>query len=660
MDKINYNQHDWNKGEVIKEENLDNMENGIKQATDKINEIIDTEQDFKDRMADIDGRIDINNEELVIARDGCDNLGQRIERDQQYIYNILNDGSYLEFNGTDITVDNSKEGYTKDTIIKGQTYQNLIINANEIKNKTYTGNSTQQMYPYKVLRKANTVYTIIAYVSKNTLDSSFSFVSWGRTKDGMPVTIANGITGLIKKSFTTNDNVDEDYFIEVWRENTTGEITIDYMILLEGDWTDKEVPSEITGIESVGEKENNKISILSRGRNLLNLKNLEVKTPIPSNVIINENEIIANNYTGTWCSIDLYKKLKPNTKYFISYIYDRNDNDGLDYRSVRICLNKSDSNRDICYNGGFKNSKRNIYQNWFFTTDSTGDALFVFYIASNRQANNINVKISEIMLVETDTATEYEPYKEINKEILLPIEGGLKSLTNGVCDTIEQREDGVYLVQRVGFVKLQGNENWNLISVDTGANTKYFFTSIHNLKESCESGLTNLFGEYTKAQGDSVNNSEDEGIALYVDDMLEYGNLRIRISNDKLSTKDVEGFKTWLQANPLTVYYELATPIETKLDIDTLNLEVFKDVTYVTSNNSIKPTLSFKAPVDVNQTIADLQGEQEQLIGTYNTLKEENKAVKTAISELNEQEDVQTADMLDLDMRVLALEEGLE
>ena len=45
MDKINYNQHDWNKGEVIKEENLDNMENGIKQATDKINEIIDTEQE---------------------------------------------------------------------------------------------------------------------------------------------------------------------------------------------------------------------------------------------------------------------------------------------------------------------------------------------------------------------------------------------------------------------------------------------------------------------------------------------------------------------------------------------------------------------------------------------------------------------------------------
>lgn len=71
----------------------------------------------------------------------------------------------------------------------------------------------------------------------------------------------------------------------------------------------------------------------------------------------------------------------------------------------------------------------------------------------------------------------------------------------------------------------------------------------------------------------------------------------------------------------------------------------------------IKPEIVCKAPVDVNQTIADLQEEQEQLIETYNTLKDENEAVKTAISELNEQEDVQTADLLDMDMRVLMLEE---
>ena len=139
-----------------------------------------------------------------------------------------------------------------------------------------------------------------------------------------------------------------------------------------------------------------------------------------------------------------------------------------------------------------------------------------------------------------------------------------------------------------------------------------------------------------------------------------YPRFYIRILKSKLNENTVSGFKQWLQANPVTVYYKFDTPVETKLDIDTINLQVFKDKTYILSENNIKPEIVCKAPVDVNQTIADLQEEQEQLTGTYNTLKEENKAVKTAISELNEQEDVQTADMLDLDMRVLALEEGLE
>ena len=53
-------------------------------------------------------------------------------------------------------------------------------------------------------------------------------------------------------------------------------------------------------------------------------------------------------------------------------------------------------------------------------------------------------------------------YKEYKKEILLPIEGGLKSLSNGVADTIEQRNDGVYLVQRVKKeTYVNGDENNN-------------------------------------------------------------------------------------------------------------------------------------------------------------------------------------------------------
>lgn len=636
MDKINYNQHDWNKGEVIKEENLDNMENGIKQATDKINEIIDTEQDFKNRMADIDERIDINNEELVIARDGCDNLGQRIERDQQYIYNILNDGSYLEFNGTDITVDNSKEGYTKDTILKGQTYQNLIINANEIKNKTYTGNSTQQMYPYKVLRKANTVYTIIAYVSKNTLDNSFSFVSWGRTKDGMPVTIANGITGLIKKSFTTNDNVDEDYFIEVWSENTTGEITIDYMILLEGDWTDKEVPSEITGIESVGEKENNKISILSHGKNLFNMENLVTRG---NAILLNRtSNSITIKTVKPWTGVEVSGfRVKPNTTYRVKF-------NPIDEK-VRGYIRLRDNNGEFSgpvYAGGV---------NPFTFTTPANTTHVLFSIETTTPLENIT--ISNIQIEEGADESVYEPYKQDKKEILIGLDGGLKSLPDGTCDTIEQRQDGVYLIQKIGKVVLNGSENWVKRNMAVENNTLGFGIHANDLN-NYKSGGYGLSDKFIYESDPNVTWNTD------IESMCNSDYMQLRIAKSKLSTPDVDGLKQWLQANPSTVYYELATAIETKLDLDTLNLETFKDVTYVTSGNSIKPTLSFKAPVDINQTIADLQGEQEQLIETYNTLKDENETVKMAISELNEQDDVQTADMLDLDMRVLALEEGLE
>ena len=99
----------------------------------------------------------------------------------------------------------------------------------------------------------------------------------------------------------------------------------------------------------------------------------------------------------------------------------------------------------------------------------------------------------------------------------MPIDGGLKSLPNGVYDTIEERSDGVYLVQRVK-------------------------------KE-------------TYVNGDENNNN-------YL--------------TDKVNT-----------------YKPLQTPVETKLDIQNLDLEVYKDTTYVTTDNAIQPTLSFKVPSNI-------------------------------------------------------------
>ena len=69
----------------------------------------------------------------------------------------------------------------------------------------------------------------------------------------------------------------------------------------------------------------------------------------------------------------------------------------------------------------------------------------------------------------------------------------------------------------------------------------------------------------------------------------------------------LDDFKANLQANPVTVYYELENTIETKLDINNLNLKTFKDLTYITSEKNIRPVLKGQATKDIATVIKNLQ-----------------------------------------------------
>lgn len=506
------------------------------------------------------------------------------------------------FSGKDVTIENSGKGYTSNMLIKGQTYQNLFKPSRIMSGNSYSiednilvlnanGTWARKVYCDTNMFKKSTKYTIIVNVIANTLvstnpDLGVSLYLYDLTGIGSDsISFEAGKIKKEKRVFTTkSDTINStDLLIEPVVQATEGTFRCQ-IVILEGDWTNKEVPTEITEIESAGEKENNKISILSEGKNLCPINKFSTKqaryvitkTPIP---------------------------LKPNTYYSMS------SNRQLNVLVTNTLIDPvpDNWNQDVLYSQIVSNNKGYEYGASAQCQISFLNKNWKYAYITTWIMNDNGADVENLMFCEGQNYFTYEPHKENRKEILLPIEGGLKSLPNGVCDTIEQRENGVYLVQRVGFIKLQGNENWSLISIDTGVNTKYFFTSINNLKKGCESGLTNLYGVYTKRYGENVNNTEEQGIALYVDNSLEYGNLRLRVSNDKLSTKDVEGLKTWLQSNPLTVYYELATPIETKLDVDTVNLETFKNLTYVSSGNSIKPTLSFKAPILGYKTINPIQ-----------------------------------------------------
>ena len=188
-------------------------------------------------------------------------------------------------------------------------------------------------------------------------------------------------------------------------------------------------------------------------------------------------------------------------------------------------------------------------------------------------------------------------YKEYKKEILLPIEDGLKSLSNGLYDTIEQRNDGAYLVQKVCKYDIKEDDGITIDSAPNQQNTIAFAINVNanNIKVS-GNNICNNFNRFTS--GDLYWNVDKEGILNSSKSQFKF-----RILKSKLSTQDVNGIKAWLKANQTTVCYEITTPIETKLDIQKLDLEVYEGTTYVTTDNAIKPILSFKAPSDIDGVI---------------------------------------------------------
>ena len=222
-------------------------------------------------------------------------------------------------------------------------------------------------------------------------------------------------------------------------------------------------------------------------------------------------------------------------------------------------------------------------------------------------------------------------------------------LPDGTCDTIEQREDGVYLIQRISKKVFNGSESWGYNKSTPVQNNTLSFSS-----SAIPSGKVFISDKFCFLNVKDYDASDFECITSGSND--SYG-LMIRIVKSKLSTPDVKGLRQWLKANPVTVYYKLKTPVENKLDIDMSKWLTYQGMTYFTTTCNVQPTLSLKAPVDINAVVSELQTANYSLRRNNQQLEQENQQAEKELNTLQEQCDQQTADLLDMDMRVLMLEE---
>ncbi|MFR5267210.1 BppU family phage baseplate upper protein [Clostridium sp.] len=513
---------------------------------------------------------------------------ERFLNEFEYLNNGEEKGSFLPFStNKNHKIQESIEGKTRNMILEGETLQNLL-GSSGTNIELVRANNGHHRQILKDLFKQGSYYTFIPMVRliENVDNSAFikivyvdSTIVYKKFKEANSSQI-NNICLNFEKDI-------KELKVELHVDNQLdAKLTLD-LIALEGDWTNKEIPSYFEGIKSIGQEEN-KISILSHGKNLFNLDKFKelLKTSLVEDV---ENGVIVNNGVR-----DLTTMVKFENKNY-RFIYKREKIEGNGMSLFRVL-----------YSNG---TEKYLNGNDVFS----GNNITKFEITYN---NNGKTKLTDIILSDENNQN-YEPYKQDKKDILIPFEGGLKGIGNIKDEIIDNK-----LIQRIGKVVFNGNETWNIRPTNLDKNTIAFFTNINNKKilNSYDfNGICNKF---------SVNDQRtfERDVESVVFDGWNT-QVSIQILKSKLTTHDIECLKKWLKNNPTTIYYELANPIEYDLTNIDLNLNTYEDLTYITT----EATSTFYAPVTISNTIARLNRENKTLEKENIELKKDTKLLASAM-----------------------------
>lgn len=180
------------------------------------------------------------------------------------------------------------------------------------------------------------------------------------------------------------------------------------------------------------------------------------------------------------------------------------------------------------------------------TLNSVNGYVTVAYRSNSGSVNLYNPKDYNVLIVETE--------KQDTVTLTSPLE--LRALPNGVADSYE---NGV-ITRRVGVVEFDGSndENWTE-GIYGGDTHKQYFLSLNTAKQNTEvlsDKLKNLPIGSSPIAGEWEIRLSD-GISVYV-------------PSTETSITNTSQFKTWLQSNPITVWYELATPTTETFEIPRL------------------------------------------------------------------------------------------
>ncbi|MER0279428.1 hypothetical protein ABRY18_04450 [Clostridioides difficile] len=491
--------------------------------------------------------------------------------------------SYVADNG-ECSIENSKKGYLTNFNIQGKTLIDLwgktssdfslwkatfldgkinILTEHDIRySNFFTTNCT--------LYKPDTIYTIIVDVDKNTLPSTSGIYIHSLGEENsvfIPnltnIAILGGVIGEFRYTFTTiSDLSDCNVVLRSVLDNDTlasgYEVSLS-MTILEGDYLNTNI-DYFKGIQSVGQGD--KIEILSTEINIPNL--------IKSDYIYTKGKY--NRFNGGYLDTDNkhyaceeFIEIKGNTEYVF---YGLNGNRQY-YDSNKNFIQGISSPEQH-----FKLTRNSSWRYWVEKTPSNAHFIKVTLHIDNL----INGK-----------AILFEGNKFDKK--LIPYT--LRSLPNGVRDEIVYKNGCYKLIQRCEEIILDGQEVWSELTANATSETLLFNAP----RGASVSGTNN-----TDLHCDKFKVSVIWGTNCNFEGIYETKtNIWIRIFKSRLTTQNVEGFKTWLANNNVTIIRQKETK---KIELASLNLEQYDNQTRFICNSGIAiPNISFESTQNLGSHI---------------------------------------------------------
>lgn len=235
--------------------NLDtNLSGNIKEGNSLNAALTKNKQDAAVKNTELNKSLE-KTKKYIDGLDGSQNIPQ-IRMDITELQNGLKANQSLEYEGYNVTCNNTLEGRTEGMELRGRTLQNLISYS-----KTWRATGWNNFVPKIDMLKVNTDYTILTYVSNNTFNSTINIACDTNNNSTQFISpnlaIPQGFNGVLAHKARTKDSFDDVRYslYSIHDPNIiTGSLEIK-IVIMEG--YHNYIPSYFEGIKSVGEDEIN-------------------------------------------------------------------------------------------------------------------------------------------------------------------------------------------------------------------------------------------------------------------------------------------------------------------------------------------------------------------------------------------------------------------